>query len=155
MSYQESKCFVMTTCPAVGVCAEPSTITVSVAPAITAGSATLNGSFNGTSNTSLLVGSDTVAAGASVTVTFTVQLSYASTANLPLTAQNNSVYATTTSTGTNAGYTFVGGAPVPPVDLLATDTSTNGSALPASAITPEHIWVLRPSGSRPRQLPNS
>ncbi|UQN10157.1 DUF11 domain-containing protein [Deinococcus sp. QL22] len=101
------------------------TLTITAAPAITSGTATANTGFNGTSDTRLLSGINTLAPGASVTVQFTVRVTYPNTGSVPGAGSpvNNTVYATSTSTGPNTGYTFPGGTPLPPVDLLATYTT--------------------------------
>ncbi|THF68064.1 hypothetical protein E7T06_18285 [Deinococcus sp. Arct2-2] len=101
------------------------TLTITAAPAITSGIATANTAFNGTSDTRLLSGINTLAVGAAVTVQFTVRVTYPNTASVPGSGSpvNNTVYATSTGTGPNPGYTFPGGTPLPPVDLLATYTT--------------------------------
>ncbi|THF86439.1 DUF11 domain-containing protein [Deinococcus sp. KSM4-11] len=111
------------------------TLSLVAGPTVTAGSATLNGSFTGTGDTRLLSGTTALAAGAGVTVTFTVRAVYPNAASVPAstTTLNNSVVATSTSTAPNDGYALSGGTLLPPVDLLATDTSTNGTTPPASA----------------------
>lgn len=102
------------------------TLSITSAPAISSGTATVNPSFNGTTDTRLLSGTNTLAVGDSVSVTFTVQVTYLNAASVPASGSpvNNVVYASSTSTGPNAGYTFPGGTPLPPVDLVATQTST-------------------------------
>ena len=106
------------------------TITIISGPTVSAGSCTANVSFDGTTDFRLLSGSDSLAAGASCTITFTVSVAYPSPAAVPSAPQDNFVYASVTSTGPNPGYTFPNGVPVPPADLLASDTSTSGSTLP-------------------------
>ncbi|GGS01876.1 DUF6923 family protein [Deinococcus sedimenti] len=103
-------------------------------PTVTSGTLTAQSAFDGTSNFALFNGSGSLAPGASATVTFTVRVAYPDTASVPASTaqQNNTVYASTAGTA-NAGHTFVSGTPVPPVDLLATDTSTNSSAVPTTA----------------------
>lgn len=110
------------------------TLSIVAGPTVTSGAVTANTGFNGTTNTALLTGTNTMAAGASATVTFTVRVSYPDAASLPASGSvlNNTVYASTTGSA-NPGYTFVGGTPIPPVDLLATDISTNGNTPPATA----------------------
>ncbi|RJF72098.1 DUF11 domain-containing protein [Deinococcus cavernae] len=102
------------------------TLSITSAPAISSGTATANASFNGTTDTRLLSGTNALAVGASVSVTFTVEVTYPNAASVPASGSpvNNVVYASSTSTGPNAGYTFPGGTPLPPVDLVATSTST-------------------------------
>ncbi|MFC0618074.1 beta strand repeat-containing protein [Deinococcus budaensis] len=102
------------------------TLSITSAPAISSGTATVNPNFNGTTDTRLLSGTNTLAVGDSVSVTFTVQVTYPNAASVPASGSpvNNVVYASSTSTGPNAGYTFPGGTPLPPVDLVATQTST-------------------------------
>ncbi|WP_337867469.1 SdrD B-like domain-containing protein, partial [Meiothermus sp.] len=103
------------------------TITIISAPAKTAGSApcTPNPSFDGTSDTRLLSGSDTFQGGQNCTIVFTVRVQYADASAVPSAPQNNSVYASSTPTGPNPGYSFPGGTPTPPAGATATDTSTN------------------------------
>lgn len=107
------------------------TLSIVAGPTVTAGTATVNTSFTGSGDTRLLSGTTALASGASVTITFTVRVAYPDQSSVPpgATALNNSVVATSTSTASNTGYT--GG--LPPVDLLATDTSTSGTTPPASA----------------------
>lgn len=111
------------------------TLSIVAGPTVTSGAVTVNSSFNGTTNTALLTGANAMAAGASATITFTVRVTYPNQASVPASSSvlNNTVYASTTGSAPNPGYTFVGGTPIPPVDLLANDTSTNGSAAPATA----------------------
>ncbi|GAA5438017.1 hypothetical protein Daqu01_03161 [Deinococcus aquaticus] len=111
------------------------TLSIVASPTVTSGAVTVNSSFNGTTNTALLTGANTMAAGASATVTFTVRVTYPDQASVPASGSvlNNTVYASTTGSAPNPGYTFVGGTAIPPVDLLANDTSTNGSTPPATA----------------------
>lgn len=111
------------------------TLSIVAGPTVTSGAVTVNSSFNGTTNTALLTGANTMAAGASATITFTVRVTYPNQASVPASSSvlNNTVYASTTGSAPNPGYTFVGGTPIPPVDLLATDTSTSGGTPPATA----------------------
>jgi uncharacterized repeat protein (TIGR01451 family) len=112
------------------------TIAIKTVPAVTGGSLTLNPSFNGTSDFKLLAGSDTLAAGAERTITFTVRVTYPNAAAVPTTVQNNQVYASSSSLANNPGYEFLGAnadVPIPPGDLLAVDTSTNSATTPATA----------------------
>ncbi len=127
-----------------------SLITVSAAPAITAGTCTANSSFNGAADTRLLLGNDTLASGATCTVTFTARVAYSSAP--PTTAQQNTVYASSTSSANNPGYTFVpdaAGTPVPPGNLLAADLSTTGNTLPATpnGDTPAPTLITFPAAS--------
>ena len=126
------------------------TITISAGPTVTAGTCTANNSatglpqFDGVDNgnageLALLEGTNSLAAGASCTITFTARVAYPSVAAIPTTAQNNSVYASSSSI-TNRGHTFpTTGVILPPPNLLAFDTSTNVtnpatfSSLPATS----------------------
>ncbi|WP_295821355.1 hypothetical protein [uncultured Deinococcus sp.] len=121
------------------------TLSIVAGPTVTAGTATVNSSFNGSGDLRLLSGTTALAAGASATVTFTVRVAYPDQASVPSSATilNNSVTATSTDTAPNAGY--VGG--LPPVDLLATDTSTSGTTPPGSANgdTPTPTPVVLPT----------
>lgn len=78
-------------------------------------SLTFNSGFNGTTDTKLLAGIDTLTGGASSTVRFTTRVTYAANADVP-TSINNVVYASSSSNSGNAGYTFIFNTPVPPVD---------------------------------------
>ncbi|MBB5207432.1 DUF11 domain-containing protein [Chiayiivirga flava] len=92
---------------------------------------TVNPGFDGVSDFALLAGLDTLAPGASCAIDFTVRVSYASAADIPLGTQENTAYASSTSgAGPNPGYSYPGGAPLPPVSLIAADESTDGPALP-------------------------
>ncbi|WP_309571286.1 DUF11 domain-containing protein, partial [Deinococcus sp.] len=106
------------------------TLSIVSGPTVTSGTATVNSAFTGTGDTRLLSGTTALASGAGVTVTFTVRAVYPNAASVPSAAINNSVTATSTSTAPNDG-TSSGG--LPPIDLLATDTSSNAAAPPASA----------------------
>ena len=107
------------------------TLGISAGPAVTAGSCTLSGDFDGTSRFSLLSGTDNLPPGASCTVQFTVRVAYASAGAVPSTAQRNTALASSASSA-NAGHSWPGGVPAPPANLLAQDESTNAAALPAS-----------------------
>jgi uncharacterized repeat protein (TIGR01451 family) len=108
------------------------TVTIQTAPVITAGTVlTLNPAFNGGTDTRILSGTQGLSPGASTTVKFTARAVYASVANIPV-AQNNQVYASSSSSAPNNGYTFPGNTPVPPVDLVAADESTPGTTLPTT-----------------------
>jgi uncharacterized repeat protein (TIGR01451 family) len=122
---------------------------------------TINPSFTGLTSTTynLLSGLNSLAGGASATITFTVRLVYASAGVVPPAALNNQVYASTitstTAPGTpNPGFTFPSNIPVPPPDLITADTSTNSNALPASANadTPSPTPVTLPTASNPNLL---
>jgi uncharacterized repeat protein (TIGR01451 family) len=137
------------------------TISIQVAPTVTSGTLTVNPSFTGLTTTTynLLSGLNSLAAGASGTITFTVRLVYANEGNVPTTVLNNQVYASTitstTAPGTpNPGFTFPSNIPVPPPDLLTADTSTNGNTLPltANADTPSPTPVTLPTASNPNLL---
>lgn len=99
------------------------TLSITAGPTVTGGTAIPNAGFDGTSNLQLLSGTSTLAAGASVTVTFTVQVTYPNVASVPVSGTSNIVRASSTYTGPNDGYTFPNGIPLAPVDLLATNTS--------------------------------
>lgn len=110
-----------------------SSVTVQTAPAVTAGTAlAVNSGFNGTTNTGLLAGTTTLPSGANSTITYTVRVTYPTVASIPTAAQNNSVYASTVTTGPNSGYTLVNGVAIAPSTVLAGDESTNGATLPST-----------------------
>ena len=113
------------------------TISIQVPP--TSGTLTVNPAFTGLTPTTynLLSGLNSLAPGASATITFTVRLVYASANVVPTTVLNNQVYASTitstTAPGTpNPGFTFPSNIPIPPPDLLTADTSTNSNTLPVA-----------------------
>lgn len=120
------------------------TLAITAGPTVTSGSCTPNNSatglpqFDGVDNgnageLALLEGTNSLATGASCTITFTVRVTYPSAAAVPTTNQDNTVYASA-SRITNRGHTFPAtGVILPPPDLLAFDTSTNGSSLPTSS----------------------
>lgn len=116
------------------------TISIQTAPVATGGLA-INPAFDGVTASNgynLLSGVNSLAAGASATITLTVRVVYPNIAAVPSTAQNNQVYASTitstTAPGTpNPGYTFQSNIPVPPPDLLTADVSTNGTTPPTTA----------------------
>ena len=105
-------------------------LSISSAPAVTAGTCTANSSFNGTSNFALLSGTDTLAPGTSCTVSFAVRVAYPDAGAVPTTAQLNTAHASVSSAA-NAGHSWPGGVLTPPANLLAQDASTNAAALPA------------------------
>ena len=110
-----------------------SSVVVTTAPAVTAGTAlALNSGYNGTTSPGLLAGTTALAANASSTITYTIRITYPSRTAIPTTPQSTSVYASTTSTGPNAGYALTSGAVVPPAALMAGDASTSGSTPPTS-----------------------
>ena len=107
-------------------------LSISSAPNVTAGSCTVNAGFNGTSDYSLLAGTDTLAPAASCTVTFTVRVAYPDATSVPGTPQLNTAYASVAASA-NAGHTWPDGAtnpPAPPADVVAHDESSNGPNLP-------------------------
>ena len=108
------------------------TLTVTNVTSSTGTTSTLaaNTAFTGTgSNTNLLTSNQALAVGESATITLTVRVVYPNAASVPLTPQNNTVYATSTN-NTNPGYLVVNGTLVPPDYLLANDLSTNSATLP-------------------------
>jgi uncharacterized repeat protein (TIGR01451 family) len=116
------------------------TITLQTAPAVSGAALTLNPNFNvttgSTTDTRLLVGSDSLATAGLSVITFTVHLVYPSAASVPTSIQNNTVYATSAFAANNPGYSFIGtgnNVPLPPIDLLAGDLSTNTGTLPTNA----------------------
>ncbi len=91
------------------------------------------GTTNGGVNDNLLTTDQSLKVGQSATLTLTVRVVYPNAASVPLPAQNNSLYATST-TNTNPGYTYVTNGTtvtlVPPDNLVAYDLSTNSANLP-------------------------
>jgi uncharacterized repeat protein (TIGR01451 family) len=137
------------------------TIAIQAAPSVTAGGCTANASFNGSADTRLLAGTNSLAASASCTITFTVRVTYASVGAIPSTAQNNTAHASTAASA-NAGWTYPGGSATAPVAALAIDTSTSGSALPGTpggdtpgptpvTLVPQRIDVVKSVGTVSQQ----
>ncbi|GAA4347910.1 hypothetical protein GCM10023185_03300 [Hymenobacter saemangeumensis] len=95
-----------------------------------------NTGFTGVSGgASLLTGDQALSPNQRATITFTVRVTFPS-GSVPTTAQNNTAYATSTSTGPNAGYTQLGdGTLLTPFDLVANDASTNSGVLPPNRTT--------------------
>jgi uncharacterized repeat protein (TIGR01451 family) len=108
------------------------TITIVSAP-IASAPCTANAAFNTTANFALLAGTDTLNPGVSCSIAFTARIAYPSIVAIPTVAQLNTAYASSTATGPNPGYSFPGGSPVPPVGVIASDTSTDSPTLPPSA----------------------
>ncbi|HEX8657153.1 MAG TPA: SdrD B-like domain-containing protein, partial [Hymenobacter sp.] len=92
-----------------------------------------NAGFTGVSGgASLLTGTQALTAGQRATITYTVRVTFPA-GSVPATAQNNTAYATSTTTSPNNGYTQAAdGTLLSPFDLVANDASTNGSTLPPS-----------------------
>ncbi len=100
---------------------------------VSAGSCTANPTFNGTTDFRLLSGTNTLAAGASCTISFTVRVAYPNAAAVPAGAQNNIAWASSTNEPNNNGHTWPGGPtapPQPPAHVVAHDESSNGPNLP-------------------------
>ncbi|SJM90379.1 hypothetical protein CRENPOLYSF1_1420001 [Crenothrix polyspora] len=120
------------------VAGPPTSIAIQTGPTATAGCTANNSGankFDGINKLALLAGTDTLASGASCTISFTARISYPNAASVPAVAQNNSAYASAiTSTGTtpNPGHSFLNGVLIQPPNVLSVDTSTNGSTVPAS-----------------------
>ncbi len=110
------------------------TITLASTPTLVSGTCTINNAFNGTTNTRLISGSDTLADGNACTIDIVVNLAYATSGDVPTAAMNNTVYASSTSSGPNAGYTFnTSGDPTPPINLVSSDLSSNSVSYPVAA----------------------
>ncbi|MBD2723156.1 T9SS type A sorting domain-containing protein [Hymenobacter sp. BT189] len=97
----------------------------------------LNSAYTGQgTNGDLLTGNQQLTAGQSASLTFTARVVFPA-GGVPSTAQNNRAYASSISgTTANPGYSLQGTNGVliiPPGDLIATDASTNGAVLPATA----------------------
>ncbi len=99
---------------------------------VTDGPCTPNLSFDGTTDFRLLTGTDTLVVDDSCTMTFNVHLQYPTEGDVPLTQQLNTAYASTSSTGPNAGHEFVGGNVNDPFNVLATDASTDSANFPGT-----------------------
>ena len=96
-----------------------------------------NPAFNGSSNASLLTGTQALTPDQEAVITFTAHVTYSATGNIPTTAQNNTAYATSTSSSPNSGYRLAsnGITLLSPNDLVANDQSTYSTDYPASRIS--------------------
>ncbi len=110
-----------------------------------------NLSFNGTADTRLLSGTDTLAGGQSCLVRFVAQVSYANAAAVPSQPQLNSVQASSMQLGSgpNPGYSN-GSTPTPPPNAVATSISvvSNPPSAGAALGTPANVPSL-PATSNP------
>jgi uncharacterized repeat protein (TIGR01451 family) len=109
------------------------TIDIATGAQVVIGNCVMNVSFNGTTDTKLLDGLQTLAVGASCTITFTARVAFTDVSKIPSGPQDNTVFASSTSTGPNPGHTFTGVSgetPVPPASSIATDTSSDKVNLP-------------------------
>ncbi len=124
-------------------------ITVPSPPTLISGPCTINSTFNGTSDTRILAGSDDLADGQSCVIQFTAHLVYPTSASVPTVTQYNTTYASSTATGPNPGYTFNSdGDPTPPIGLLTADVSTNSTSIPpvpGGTDTPSSTPITLPS----------
>ncbi len=119
----------------------------------TGGTCSANATFNGTSNTRLLAGTDDLAGGQLCTIRFTAVVTFPVGA-VPTTPLNNSVYASAVADHTtpNPGYTFPGGTPTPPPVASTIDVSTAGTTPPAGnppGTPPAPPTLPTPAGSDP------
>jgi len=129
------------------------------APTVTDGSCTANTGFNGDSDIRLLAGTDTLATGESCTIGFTVALVYPSSDVVPQDAQDNTALASS-ALGTNDGHEYLeDGTIVPPVNVLAVDTSTDASGLPGTpngdTPSPTPVLLRYQTPEQPPQLANT
>lgn len=124
-------------------------VTIASAPVASA-PCTANAGFDGVADFALLSGTDTLNPGVSCTITFTARVAYPSLAAIPGAPQLNTAYASSTANAPNPGYTFPGGSPVPPVGVIASDTSTSSPDLPpgANGDTPSPTPVQFPAPPR-------
>ena len=98
-------------------------------PATTASPCNINSTtFNGTTNAFLLSGADTLAPGATCTISFTALITYPNAGAIPTTPQNNTATAGVYPTAPSAGG-------VPTGTALASDSSSNGAS-PTAGDTP-------------------
>jgi uncharacterized repeat protein (TIGR01451 family) len=111
------------------------TISIATGAEVVIGNCFKNPGFNGLSDTKLLDGLQSLAVGASCTITFTARVSFADVASIPTGPQNNTVFASSVpaSVTPNPGHTFTGVSgetPVPPASSIATDDSSDKVDLP-------------------------
>lgn len=109
-----------------------SSVNVVSAPQVTSGPCVANSAFS-SSDSRLLNGAVSLSANQSCTLTFTLSVAYAAPSSVPVADPANTVYASSTNLTPNNGYTLQSGTPVPPIQVLAGDESSNASTLPASA----------------------
>ncbi|WP_167856890.1 DUF6923 family protein [Hymenobacter aquaticus] len=96
----------------------------------------VSAAYNGQgTNADLLTGNQSLTAGQSALIDFTVRVTFPSNPGTPTTAQFNSAYASTISgTAANQGHIQLSNGDVlPPGNLLAQDQSTNTPSLPVTA----------------------
>ncbi|RZL14426.1 MAG: hypothetical protein EOO62_05490, partial [Hymenobacter sp.] len=116
-------------------------VAITVAPAVTnydGAALVANSAYTGLSaapsgsplsGAALLSGSQALSAGQRALITYTVRVTFASPGSVPTGAQNNTAYATSTSTGPNQGYTLsASDVLLSPNNLVASDASTNSAA---------------------------
>lgn len=100
--------------------------------AVAAGPCTANTAFNGDTDIRLLSGTDTLDVGQSCTITFSVKLVYPTAEAVPQNVQNNTAYASSAGIQNNGHRYLPDGTVVPPVNVLAVDTSTDTANLPST-----------------------
>jgi uncharacterized repeat protein (TIGR01451 family) len=110
-------------------------IDIATGAEVVIGNCIKNPGFNGTTDTKLLDGLQSLAVGASCTITFTARVSFANVASIPTDKQDNTVFASSVpaSATPNPGHTFTGVSgetPVPPASSITTDTSSDKVNLP-------------------------
>ncbi|QNP47934.1 IPTL-CTERM sorting domain-containing protein [Diaphorobacter aerolatus] len=134
-------------------------IAIATAPTVSNGSCTTNPAFDGVNQFALLSGNDSLAAGASCTISFVVRVGYADVSAVPTASQKNTVFASTTdTTAANPGPSWPVGfddttVPVNPPGLLGDDRSTDGGSLPSvpNGDVPKPTEVVFPPPTAPLQ----
>ena len=124
------------------------TLTIATAAKVASGICVINPGFNGNSDTKLLDGTVTLPVGASCTITFTARVVFSDVSKIPSGPQNNTVFASSVSTGPNPGYSFPGGTPTAPSPSIATDTSSDATNLPVPGST-DLIGLPNPANPSP------
>jgi uncharacterized repeat protein (TIGR01451 family) len=108
-------------------------INIATGAEVVIGSCIKNPGFNGTTDTKLLDGLQSLAVGASCTITFTARVAFTDVSKIPSGPQDNTVFASSTTTGPNPGHTFTGVSgetPVSPPSSIVTDASSDVTNLP-------------------------
>ena len=128
--------------------ADGSPTVVAGAPSRQSGNCSPNAGFNGTSDFSLLTGTDSFSDGESCVLRLTATVTYDTTTTVPTGDQNNTVYATSVEGNSNGGYTFAGNNPVEPTGyIVAKDVSTD-----VANVT---TFPPAPNGDTPKPTPVS
>jgi uncharacterized repeat protein (TIGR01451 family) len=111
------------------------TVTVATAAKVESGICIINPGFDGNGDTKLLDGNVTLPVGTSCTISFTARVKFPTVASIPVGPQNNTVFASSVTTGPNPGHSYPGGTPTAPNPSIVTDTSSDSVDLPIPGTT--------------------